>query len=193
MAFITIKLDDSLKNDAALILDEIGLDIPTAVRMYLKAIVRENGLPIRTKLGAAKPETPADPCSSLEEKPEAEEAPATEPVKTASVQDFIDLICSVPVGAVTRWRDMEAALSAKYGAEVKAPAVAEWPKNNADGLAIPYWRVLTDRGAIRADAACSKELREDMLKAEGHEFVTAGHGTFSGIKVAGYRQKFVKF
>ena len=67
MSILQIRVDDNLKNEVSDLFERLGMDIPTAVRMYLKAIVRENGLPIRTKLGAAKPETPADSCSSREE------------------------------------------------------------------------------------------------------------------------------
>ena len=49
---ITLKVDDELKAQANAVLEELGLDAPTAIRMYLKSIVRENGLPINTKLQA---------------------------------------------------------------------------------------------------------------------------------------------
>ena len=52
MSVVTIKVDEALKNSAAAVLDELGLDLPTAIRMYLKSVVRENGLPISTKLSA---------------------------------------------------------------------------------------------------------------------------------------------
>ena len=51
---LTVKVDDELKNQVSTVLEELGLDAPTAIRMYLKSIVRENGLPIETKL-TAKP------------------------------------------------------------------------------------------------------------------------------------------
>lgn len=54
---ITLKVDDELKAQATAVLEELGLDAPTAIRMYLKSIVRENGLPINTKL-------PTAPCCS---------------------------------------------------------------------------------------------------------------------------------
>ncbi|MBQ3859440.1 MAG: type II toxin-antitoxin system RelB/DinJ family antitoxin, partial [Clostridia bacterium] len=50
MPIITVKVEDALKDQAASVLDELGLDLPTAIRMYLKALVRENGVPISTKL-----------------------------------------------------------------------------------------------------------------------------------------------
>ena len=55
---ITLKVDDELKAQANAVLEELGLDAPTAIRMYLKSIVRENGLPMSTKL-------PAKPCAMV--------------------------------------------------------------------------------------------------------------------------------
>ena len=55
---ITLKVDDELKAQANAVLEELGLDAPTAIRMYLKSIVRENGLPMSTKL-------PAKPCATV--------------------------------------------------------------------------------------------------------------------------------
>ena len=36
MPIITIRIEDDLRNNASSVLDALGLDIPTAVRMYLK-------------------------------------------------------------------------------------------------------------------------------------------------------------
>ena len=89
---------------------------------------------------------------------------------------IIDAICSVPEGMLTRWSDMEEGLSAKYGVEMKRPASVRWPAAKEDGTEIPYWRVVTERGAVRGyDGICSKELQEGMLRAEGYELVEAGH------------------
>ena len=71
MPIITIRIEDDLRNNASSVLDALGLDIPTAVRMYLKAIVRENGLPIGTKLTA-----PAAPAAEDAAAVPDQEAPA---------------------------------------------------------------------------------------------------------------------
>ena len=39
-------------------LNELGLDVPTAIRMYLNSVVRENGLPFNTKLPKKPVSTP---------------------------------------------------------------------------------------------------------------------------------------
>ena len=247
MAVITIKVDEALKDRSAAVLEELGLDLPTAIRMYLKSVVRENGLPISTKLPApactkapaaeeapadetpaeeapadetAAEEAPADetpaeeaPAVLLDEEAEqaleeddlaaAEEAPAEKPAvvidyetragRKAVAALFMDTILSVPAGQLTRWSDMEEALTARYGTEVKRPASVRWPAVNQDGAEIPYWRIVGERGAVRGDKMIEQSVQEEKLKEEGHEFVPAGHGIFSGIKVDGYKDKLVKW
>ena len=41
----TMRLDPELKEAAKPILDELGLNLTTAVTMFLKAVVREGGIP----------------------------------------------------------------------------------------------------------------------------------------------------
>jgi len=253
---ITLKVDDELKAQATAVLEELGLDAPTAIRMYLKALVRENGLPMSTKL-PTKPcatvstptavitptveaapvsldegkatlvkkvtveepvgktvtadelfeeelPTPAveEPTEPVVEEEKADEEPVVaEPTVTidydtragrkAIAQLFINEILSVPAGSLTRWSDMEAKLSAAYGTEVKRPQSIRWPATTDDGVEIPYWRIVGERGAVRGDKMIEQSVQEEKLKVEGHEFVNAGHGIFSGIKVEGYKEKLV--
>ena len=49
MAIIQIRVDDDLKNKAAEIYDNLGLDLSTAVRMFLKRSVIEGGIPFETR------------------------------------------------------------------------------------------------------------------------------------------------
>ena len=45
---IQVRMDRELKDQAAAIFQEIGVDIPTAVRMFFKAVVREKKIPFAT-------------------------------------------------------------------------------------------------------------------------------------------------
>lgn len=49
-AMIQIRIDKELKDQAAKVFGKIGIDIPTAVRMFFKATVREQRLPFSTRL-----------------------------------------------------------------------------------------------------------------------------------------------
>ena len=51
---LQVRVEEDLKEDAALIFDNLGIDISTAVRMFLKRTVMENGIPFRMTL----PKTP---------------------------------------------------------------------------------------------------------------------------------------
>lgn len=45
MANLEVRIDDELIKQSSIVLDQMGLDLTTAVRMYLKEIVRTNRLP----------------------------------------------------------------------------------------------------------------------------------------------------
>lgn len=45
MAEINVMADDALMSDAVRVLDEIGMDMETAVRVFLKQIVADGKLP----------------------------------------------------------------------------------------------------------------------------------------------------
>jgi DNA-damage-inducible protein J len=47
MADLQVKIDDSLRDDAQMVANQIGLDVATAVRMFLVQMVKTNGLPFQ--------------------------------------------------------------------------------------------------------------------------------------------------
>ena len=49
MATIQVRVSDKDKKLAEKILDSLGLDLTTAVRMFIKRIIIENGLPFPAK------------------------------------------------------------------------------------------------------------------------------------------------
>lgn len=58
MATIQVRIDDTLKEEAAALYDELGLDLSTAIRMFLKRSLIERGLPFRLSIaGEHKEET----------------------------------------------------------------------------------------------------------------------------------------
>ena len=44
-----IRMDEELRNQTADVLDNIGMDIPTAVRVFFKRIVAERGIPFEMR------------------------------------------------------------------------------------------------------------------------------------------------
>ena len=45
MATINIRIDDELKKKSEVVLDELGLGMTSALTLFLKAVVRNNGIP----------------------------------------------------------------------------------------------------------------------------------------------------
>ena len=50
MTRISIRMEDSLRNEAEAILDELGLNMSSAVNIFLKQLVRLGGLPFTPTL-----------------------------------------------------------------------------------------------------------------------------------------------
>lgn len=57
MANLNIRVDDTLKKQAELIFSDLGLSLSTATTMFLKQVVRHNGIPFELR---------ADPFYSVE-------------------------------------------------------------------------------------------------------------------------------
>jgi DNA-damage-inducible protein J len=42
---ITVRVDDRIKKEASNIFKEVGMDMTTAINVYLKQVIRSNGIP----------------------------------------------------------------------------------------------------------------------------------------------------
>lgn len=49
-SLLQVRIDDTLKNEASKVFENLGIDTSTAVRMFLKRAVLENGIPFRMTL-----------------------------------------------------------------------------------------------------------------------------------------------
>lgn len=49
-SLLQVRVEDSLKDKAAQVFDNLGIDTSTAVRMFLKRAVMENGIPFAMTL-----------------------------------------------------------------------------------------------------------------------------------------------
>lgn len=47
---IQLRMDPGLKERAESVLEELGLDMPTALRLFLKKVVKTNAIPFRISL-----------------------------------------------------------------------------------------------------------------------------------------------
>lgn len=48
LSLVQARIDSKLKEEAMEIFEKLGLDAPTAIRMFLKATIRAKGLPFST-------------------------------------------------------------------------------------------------------------------------------------------------
>ena len=62
---LNIKTDKEIKEQAEIIFSESGLNMTTAINMFLKTIVRENGTPFELKLDIPNTVTAYMPCKRL--------------------------------------------------------------------------------------------------------------------------------
>ena len=49
-SLLQVRIEESLKDEAARVFERLGIDTSTAVRMFLKRAVLENGIPFRMTL-----------------------------------------------------------------------------------------------------------------------------------------------
>ena len=47
---VQVRVDEQLKEDVTNIYEELGMDLPTAIRIFLKRSVQEKGIPFSMKL-----------------------------------------------------------------------------------------------------------------------------------------------
>nr|CRY95413.1 hypothetical protein [uncultured prokaryote] len=47
MATMQIRIDETLRNEAAKVAQGMGIDLSSAIRLFLSQMVKENGLPFR--------------------------------------------------------------------------------------------------------------------------------------------------
>lgn len=60
---IQVRVEDSLKKEAEALFSDLGLDTPTAIRIFLKQAIKRNGLPF----DVAQPVLNAETIAAMEE------------------------------------------------------------------------------------------------------------------------------
>ncbi len=49
-SLVQVRVDEQLKEEAAKLYEELGMDLPTAIRIFLKRSIQEKGIPFSMKL-----------------------------------------------------------------------------------------------------------------------------------------------
>jgi addiction module RelB/DinJ family antitoxin len=172
--FIQVRVDEKLKKEANDILECMGLDMPNAIRMFLKRIVMERGLPFDAKL----PDMPKDETKNIVYIP-------TLPCKEIDYSEYIEILKRVPVGKITRYDDITKYLAKKYNVP-RVEIVGQRPLQAAFNKEYPYWRVVTARGFLCEDRFLhTVEEQKVLLEAEGHTVISGG-ARGKSLKVENY-------
>ena len=182
-SFIQVRVDSNIKQEATDILSEIGIDMPNAIRMFLKRVILERGLPFETKLPESKIEVMENGIARS-----VELLPA-KPSLSVSIDEYLKLLCLVPAGKVTRAVDIEAHLAKLHGVDrvtVEQSVIGNRPD-------VPFWRELSTRGMLQDNPFhCPKEYQKEMLEKEGLTVIPGGSYNKS-LKVENYRDFLFNF
>lgn len=149
--YVQIRVDEKTKNDALDVLTDIGIDMPTAVRLFLKRIVIDRGLPFSPNVTQFV-------------------NMYTKNVYFVSADEYFDAVNQIPAGMISRDEDIKAYYAAKNGAER-----SELDSEIIDRLffynSAPWWRVVTARGMLIRERRAEQKL---LLEQEGLTFVSCG-------------------
>lgn len=182
-SFIQVRVDNRLKQDALDVLNEIGLDMPNAIRMFLKRVVLEKGLPFDAKLPGELTDGDLGNMDIM-----VQTIPA-KPSLHISEEEYLALLCSVPEGKVTRYDDIVKHLKCRYGVEritIDHKPIGYRPD-------IPFWRELSTRGMLQnLPLHCTREQQKEKLEKEGLRIVPCGAYQKS-LKVENYRDYLYDF
>lgn len=184
---IQIRVDSDLREEVTKIFEDLGLDLSTGVRMYLKAVARERGIPFNPYLKRESEKMPNKVEQEIEQVMRAvtyqEPEGNTEDTITIyplgydglpPVIMYMQLLMRVPAGEITRWEDMNEYLGSLYGRKFSELPLAHFPLVDYDGNSLPYWRVVSIYGVLNDSMRCSKEMQKRMLEEEGLTIVQRG-------------------
>lgn len=186
--FVQLRIDNNLKQDAIDVLDEIGIDMPTAIRMFLKRVVLERRIPFDTQLPARGQDINGE---AVQHKNMRLEYIPASPATMVAEFEYFEALCKVPVGKVTRMEDVLAYLKKKHKAN-RVEILHDKPLSYEEITEIPLWREVSVRGFLQDSSLCSRDRQEKMLKEEGLPVVPCGAYRKS-LKVEDYQKYLFDF
>lgn len=185
--FLQVRVDAALKDDAMRVLDRIGMDMPNAIRMFLKRVVIEGGLPFEAKF----PVTEEIQTSNISDNKKCVVYIPAVPAVHVPMQEYIDLILMVPAGKITRREDIEKYLAKKHNAQ-RIEIDMHPLFSNPFWEGIPIWREVSTRGMLRDTRHMSRDRQRELLEADGLKIVPCGANKAS-LKVDGYKNLLYDF
>lgn len=115
---------------------------------------------------------------------------ATKPSVKVSMQEYVDLICQVPVGRITRNEEIQDFLARKHSAD-RVEIVFASLNDNPRWDGIPWWRVVSSRGMLYDQMFHDRDEQKKMLENDGLSVVHCGaYG--KSLKVDNYKDLLFK-
>ena len=198
-AIIQVRVDTELKEQVAEIYDRIGIDIPTAVRMFFKATVRDDDLPFNTKgrTEATKGSSDAEKLMEYVKGIMMYDPPLASSGDTIAVLPlengfeipaamYVQMVAVVSEGKITCWEDIFSFLGKLYNKEVGYPKRA-LPRIDTANRSIPYWRVVSKQGVLGDGRGGSRETQKEILLKEGIPIIQRG-SIKGSYKVQNYKE-----
>ena len=198
---LQIGIDTQLKEDAEDVLYKIGIDIPIAVKMFLKALVREQCLPFSTNV--IEPDTDEqkkreDTMSFYARKfcyfpPNGDDKNILTvlPLENGNhiqPEMYMQLVDKIPAGKITCFSKMDSYLEKIYKRKIQIPSFCTLPYMDMDmnNNMIPYWRIVSRNGVLSDGRGGSRETQKDRLIEEGIPVVPRG-SLVGSYKVENYK------
>ncbi len=176
---LQVRIDDDLRQEATRILDKMGIDMPTAIRMFLSRVVYENGIPFEINQ------------EQVVNRKVITYIPAT-PAKIIDIVEYQELIAKIPAGRITRDKEIEEYFKRKYNAkriEVKRTV----GKTDILWEVYPYWRIVSANGMLpQTTRFWSQDIQRERLEQEGLTIVSGGKEGKS-LKVDNYKEYIFDF
>jgi len=201
------RVDKQLRDDATAVLDQLGLELPTAFRMFLRSVVREQGLPLSMNLkqdpvGITEGNTSVTKEEAVKtllqfDSPNVGENevylyPRERITGAIPTEMFVQLICKIPKGKIARWDEIESFLEKTYKTRAISRSFGLWPWHTEKREPIPYWRVVSTRGVLSDQPGCSRDRQQEELVKEGFAVINSGPNGRS-LKVDHYRDYLYDF
>lgn len=89
-SLVQIRVDEQLKEDVTNIYEELGMDLPTAIRIFLKRSVQEKGIPFGMKLTDIRSDNKA--VSAMQRMSQAAEENGTADLSLAEINEEIQAV-----------------------------------------------------------------------------------------------------
>ena len=196
------QIDEELMQEAEKVYKELGIDLTTAFRIFLRASIREQGLPIRPGIGRDHEKstdgreqeifTVTAYSGSIFDDDEA--IVEIMPLRNRQIppEMYVQLIRKIPKGKVSCMENITAYLEKLYGLKADDYPDLSYARMMFSKPPVPVWRVVSRHGVLFETMFCSREAQKESLERDGVPIVQRGNIEGS-YKVENYKDYMFDF